>query len=84
MSFLYKTTPVFRTAVRSSVVRSSPRLFSTTVVQQKNPAEVVKDGLKTVDRTISDAAVAGIDKGSMEHVLNRFSELQTDLIVQSN
>ncbi|OQV04394.1 hypothetical protein CLAIMM_09284 [Cladophialophora immunda] len=47
MSFLYQTTPVLRTAVRSSIVRSSPRLFSTTVIQQKSATESVKDGLKT-------------------------------------
>jgi len=64
MSFLYQTTPVLRTAVRTSVTRSSPRLFSTTVVYQKSATETVKDGLKAVDRTVSDAAVAGIDKGS--------------------
>ncbi|KIW28733.1 uncharacterized protein PV07_08371 [Cladophialophora immunda] len=63
MSFLYQTTPVLRTAVRSSIVRSSPRLFSTTVIQQKSATESVKDGLKTVDRAVSDVAVAGIDKG---------------------
>ncbi|KIW89094.1 uncharacterized protein Z519_10579 [Cladophialophora bantiana CBS 173.52] len=63
MSFLYQTTRVLRTAVRSSVVRSSPRLFSATVIQNKSATETVKDGLKTVDRAVSDVAVAGIDKG---------------------
>ena len=61
MSFLYKTTPLLRTAARSA--RSSPRLFSTAIVQQKSATDTVKDGLKAVDRTVSDAAVAGIDKG---------------------
>ncbi|OAP58778.1 hypothetical protein AYL99_06075 [Fonsecaea erecta] len=63
MSFLYQTTPVLRAAVRSSVARSSPRLFSTTVIRKKSATETVKDGLKTVDRAVSDVAVAGIDKG---------------------
>jgi hypothetical protein len=63
MSFLYKATPVLRTTVRTSAVRSSPRLFSTTVTQHKSATDAVKDGLKTVDRAVSDAAVAGIDKG---------------------
>jgi len=63
MSFLYQTTPLLRTAVRSSAIRSSPRLFSTSIVHQKSPTEVVKDGLKKVDRAVSDVAVAGIDKG---------------------
>ncbi|KIX06775.1 uncharacterized protein Z518_04751 [Rhinocladiella mackenziei CBS 650.93] len=63
MSFLYKTTSVLHPAVRSSTIRSSPRLFSTAIVHQKSAAETVKDGLKRVDRTVSDAAVVGIDKG---------------------
>ncbi|KAK5449497.1 hypothetical protein LTS15_008572 [Exophiala xenobiotica] len=63
MSFLYSATPAIRTAVRSSALRQSPRLFSTTLVQQKGPVEAAKDGLKKVDRAVSDAAVAGIDKG---------------------
>ena len=41
-----------------------PRLFSTCIVYRKGPVEAVKDGLKAVDRTVSDIAVAGIDKGS--------------------
>jgi glucose-6-phosphate dehydrogenase assembly protein OpcA len=65
MSFLYSATPAIRTAVRSSALRQSPRLFSTTLVQQKGPVEAAKDGLKKVDRAVSDAAVAGIDKGGM-------------------
>jgi len=63
MSFLYKTTPLLRTAVKSSAARSSPRLFSTSITQQKSATETVKDGLKSVDRAVSDVAVAGIDKG---------------------
>jgi len=63
MSFLYKTTPAIRTTVRSSVARSSPRLFSTSILQQKSATDTVKDGLKSVDRAVSDVAVAGIDKG---------------------
>jgi len=63
MSFLYQTTPMLRTAARSAALRQSPRLFSTTVAQRKTPTEAVKDGLKKVDRVVSDAAVVGIDKG---------------------
>jgi len=63
MSFLSKTTPLLRTTIRSSTLRSSPRLFSTSIVQQKSAADSVKDGLKSVDRAVSDVAVAGIDKG---------------------
>ncbi|KAJ9624301.1 uncharacterized protein PV06_07621 [Exophiala oligosperma] len=63
MSFLYTATPALRTSVRRSVLTQSPRLFSTTLSQQKGPVDAAKDGLKTVDRAVSDAAVAGIDKG---------------------
>jgi hypothetical protein len=61
MSFLTRSSPVLRTAIRSSAVQ--PRLFSTAVVYQKSATDTVKDGLKAVDRTVSDIAVAGIDKG---------------------
>merc|ERR1712000_111032 len=46
MSFLYSTTPALRAAVRSSALRQSPRLFSTTLVQQKSPVDAAKEGLK--------------------------------------
>jgi len=65
MSFLTRTTPILRTAVRSSTAYSSPRLFSVAAVHQKSATETVKDGLKKVDRAVSDVAVAGIDKGGM-------------------
>jgi hypothetical protein len=41
------------------------RLFSTTTRLGKGPVEVGKDALKTVDRTVSDAAVKGIETGGM-------------------
>ncbi|KEF62425.1 uncharacterized protein A1O9_00397 [Exophiala aquamarina CBS 119918] len=63
MSFLTRTAPLLRTTVRSSVAYSSPRLFSVAAVHQKSATETVKDGLKKVDRAVSDVAVAGIDKG---------------------
>lgn len=63
MSFLYRTQPVLRTAVAN--IKPSPRLFSTAVCYQKSHTDTVKDAVKSVDRTISDAAVAGIDKGGM-------------------
>ncbi|KAK4943438.1 hypothetical protein LTR10_016929 [Elasticomyces elasticus] len=63
MSFLSSTTFALRTAVRASALRQSPRLFSTTLIQQKGPVDAAKDTLKSVDRAVSDAAVAGIDKG---------------------
>jgi hypothetical protein len=39
------------------------RLFSTTPVARKSPVEAVKDAAKAIDRTISGAAVKGIEKG---------------------
>ncbi|EXJ84914.1 hypothetical protein A1O3_05589 [Capronia epimyces CBS 606.96] len=62
MSFLSRTTPLLRTTVRASALQQSSRLFSTAVVHQKSATEAVKDGLKKVDRAVSDVAVAGIDK----------------------
>jgi hypothetical protein len=41
------------------------RLFSTTPIARKSPVETIKDAAKVVDRTISDAAVKGIEKGGM-------------------
>lgn len=67
MSFLYQTTPILRTAVRATALQQSPRLFSTAIVHQKSATEAVKDGLKKVDRVVSDAAVTGIDKTSMSN-----------------
>jgi hypothetical protein len=60
MSFLYRS----NIALRSAAARPSPRLFSTAAVYQKSATETVKDGLKAVDRTVSDVAVKGIDAGS--------------------
>ena len=64
MSFLSRASPVLRTVVRSSAA-SSPRFFSVAAVHQKSATDSVKDGLKAVDRAVSDVAVAGIDKGGM-------------------
>lgn len=61
MSFLTRAQPLARTALRTQ--SQVPRLFSTAVVYHKSPTESVKDGLKAVDRTVSDTIVAGIDKG---------------------
>ncbi|RVX67797.1 hypothetical protein B0A52_07725 [Exophiala mesophila] len=63
MSFLSRTTPIARTLARSSITQQSPRCFSVAAVHQKSATEAVKDGLKKVDRAVSDVAVAGIDKG---------------------
>ncbi|KAF3049217.1 hypothetical protein E8E11_005660 [Didymella keratinophila] len=47
---------------RSQIARQA-RLFSTTPVARKSPVETIKDAAKAVDRTISGAAVKGIEKG---------------------
>lgn len=62
MSFLSRSQPLFR---QVAIARPSPRLFSTAVVYQKSATESAKDGLKSVDRAVSDTIVAGIDKGGM-------------------
>lgn len=47
---------------RQALVRQT-RLFSTSVYLRKGPIEGVKDTAKTVDRTVSDTIVKGIEKG---------------------
>lgn len=60
MSFLYQST---RALARTS--RPSVRYFSTTLQQRKTATDTIKDSVKQVDRTVSDAAVAGIEKGGV-------------------
>jgi len=60
MSFLTRTTPVLRQA---AVISQAPRCFSTAIAHQKSVTDSAKDGLKKVDRAVSDTIVAGIDKG---------------------
>lgn len=62
MSFLTRTTPVFRVAARTSF---APRAFSTSFVQKKSPVDTAKDAVKTVDRAVSDKLVDGIEVGRM-------------------
>jgi len=47
---------------RQQIARQA-RLFSTTPIARKSPVEVIKDAAKAVDKTISGAAVKGIEKG---------------------
>ena len=49
---------------RASMVQT-PRQFSTSIAAQKSATEAVKDGLKTVDRKVSDKLVDGINASSM-------------------
>lgn len=61
MSFLTSRMPmVARRVVNPAIVAR----FSTSQPTQKGPVEVTKDAINKVDRTVSDAAVKGIDKGS--------------------
>lgn len=67
MSFLIETT--FRRlataplpATRVAAVSAS-RTFTTSFAAQKSATETVKDGLKSVDRVVSDKLVDGINAG---------------------
>lgn len=51
------------TAPVLSVART--RFLSSTVSYQKGPIETTKETLKKIDRTISNAAVKGIETGGM-------------------
>jgi len=48
--------------LRTTLTRNA-RLFTTSTRYYKGPVEMGKDALKAVDRTISDAAVKGIETG---------------------
>ena len=51
-----------RTAARPTLTSTLPRAaFSSTARQEKTATETVKDGLKAVDRAVSDKLVDGID-----------------------
>lgn len=41
------------------------RTLSSSAVMNKSPVEATKDTLKKADRTVSDAAVKGLNKGGM-------------------
>lgn len=56
-------------SLRTIPVRALPlaraRFFSTSPLARKSAVDAAKDTAKTVDRTISDAAVKGIERGGM-------------------
>lgn len=58
MSFL-KTLP------RNALPLARARVFSTSPYARKSAIDSAKDAAKTIDRTVSDAAVKGIKKGGM-------------------
>ncbi|KAJ0164516.1 hypothetical protein CTA2_810 [Colletotrichum tanaceti] len=67
MSFLIETTGRRLATLPRVIPRTfavAPRSFATTVPAQKSATETVKDGLKTVDRKVSDKLVDGIDAGA--------------------
>lgn len=61
MSFLTKTSGLYRTAAISATrlptTYYSQRHFTSTSIAQKTATDSVKDGLKKVDRTVSDNIV---------------------------
>ncbi|KAM0277277.1 hypothetical protein ACHAQH_005936 [Verticillium albo-atrum] len=66
MSFLIETI-TRRTAalpITRAATIAAPRTFTTTPFASKSATETVKDGLKTVDRAVSDKLVDGINAGS--------------------
>ncbi|KAI9814939.1 MAG: hypothetical protein M1832_005578 [Thelocarpon impressellum] len=58
MASLLRTGPLL---LRGSVLPLSARALSTTPLHQKTATEAVKDTAKTIDRTVADAAVSGIE-----------------------
>jgi hypothetical protein len=59
MSFLISRVPVVARRVNPAAIAR----FSTSPYYQKGPVEAGKETLKKVDRTVSDAAVKGIETG---------------------
>lgn len=60
--------PVLKSRVATSTTSlQAIRPISSTARLQKGPIEAAKDTLKKADRTVSGAAVKGIDKGGMSH-----------------
>jgi hypothetical protein len=55
-------TQITATMFRSSIIRNA-RLFSTNARFQKSAVDTIKEAAQAVDRTISDAAVKGIETG---------------------
>ena len=49
---------------RSTLARNA-RLFSTNARLQKSAIDTAKDGLKSIDRTVSDTLIKGIDSSGM-------------------
>jgi hypothetical protein len=56
---------------RSSIIRNA-RLFSTNARFQKSAIDTLKETAQAIDRTISDAAVKGIETSGMSSILPHF------------
>lgn len=54
-----------RTLPTKALPLARTRFFSTSPLPRKSAVDAATDTVKSVDRTISDAAVKGIEKGGM-------------------
>uniref|UniRef100_A0A1Y1LY10 Uncharacterized protein n=1 Tax=Photinus pyralis TaxID=7054 RepID=A0A1Y1LY10_PHOPY len=62
MSFVTERAVRSAVPMYRSIMVQAPRAFSTSFAMRKSPTETVKDGLKTVDRTVTDNVVLpGLD-----------------------
>ena len=64
MSFTQLAIRRVATVSRAAAPTVPRATFATTVRLQKNPIDTAKDGLKKVDRVVSDKIVDGINIGS--------------------
>ncbi|OXV05538.1 hypothetical protein Egran_06692 [Elaphomyces granulatus] len=67
MSLLSRIAPgparISARSITPTLAVASPRLFSTTVKNQKGPIEATKETLKKADRVVANVAIKGIDTG---------------------
>ena len=64
MSFLTQTLARRATVIPRAATAVSARHFTTSLAAQKTMTESAKDGMKTVDRAVSDKLVDGLDAAS--------------------
>ncbi|KAI5467103.1 hypothetical protein BGZ63DRAFT_370337 [Mariannaea sp. PMI_226] len=63
MSFLIESIARQAPRIPRTFAVHAPRAFSTSVLRHRTATEAVKDGLKSVDRAVSDKLVDGITVG---------------------
>lgn len=80
MSFITQTIGRRASSIIPRVATQAPR-FSTTTRLEKGPVDAAKDGLKTVDRAVSDKLVDGIDIAGMP-TLSQSRLIHTNSLVQ--